>query len=526
MVATLKGKRIIPYARASRLDERTPEVALREYREQCERWAESQDVILLPFRGDVDQSGGKLYGRPALEEVMDAIAKGEADGVVTPYVSRFSRAGLRDALDRIEEVRLLGAAFIPLDVSDALSGSDLALNIALTVANEELRKQTLNWRRGDIAAAKLGVHLGKAPAGYRHADGPSPIRGGNGGRLEIDPQRAPVIRQAWEIHASRGGTAALAYLREHDRRPDDVPYPWTPGRWRRTTTGRGSRVYLGETRLDLYETRRVPLRGDGGKLLREASGRLRFEETRVLIDSIVVPGAHPALIDEATWLRAQDGHEEIVPRSRSKRYPLSHPAVTCERCGTRIIGTLSDGRYRTYRCGSGGAKAGAVMCGPFAQLHAGPLEERVRTLLVERAVARQEELEEFRTLADLREQLADGEPLSEEDIPASVEPERRALEEARHDLEETRAAQLPTSVKAAAIEAAERAVAAAQDRYAVALREADPEPQAPEPEQIAFADASELPEILRDFGLRVVVSPERGDVADRVRLEDAQSALA
>jgi hypothetical protein len=115
--------------------------------------------------GDVDQTGGKLHGRAGLDRVMEMIADGEADGVVTPLVSRFSRAGLRDALDRIEEIRLLAALFIPLDVPDAWDGNDLALNICLSIAHDELRKHTASWLPGKRRSAELGSTLARRPSG-------------------------------------------------------------------------------------------------------------------------------------------------------------------------------------------------------------------------------------------------------------------------------------------------------------------------------------------------------------------------
>lgn len=52
------------------------------------------------------------------------------------------------------------------------------------------------------------------------------MRGGNGGRLEPDPIRGPVIAKAFKLHAEHADAApAVAYLREHDdddhRQPDD-----------------------------------------------------------------------------------------------------------------------------------------------------------------------------------------------------------------------------------------------------------------------------------------------------------------
>lgn len=89
---------------------------------------------------------------------MDMLARGEADGVVTPYVDRFSRAGLADALDRIAEVRLLGALFIPLDAPD-----EMTLVVRLQVAHDQLQRHREAWRAGDHRAAELGVWLGPRP---------------------------------------------------------------------------------------------------------------------------------------------------------------------------------------------------------------------------------------------------------------------------------------------------------------------------------------------------------------------------
>lgn len=173
----MAAKRLVPYARISRRAGREKRgeafIAEKNYREQVDRWAEGKDVTLLPWHCDFDQSGRKLRGRPKLNAVMELIRSGEADGVVTPEASRFSRAGLRDALDLIAAIREHGAAFVPLDVPGAEdpdnADAEMALNIWLAVAHRQLRKHEQQWETGKRRAVlERGVPISRAAIGYRH----------------------------------------------------------------------------------------------------------------------------------------------------------------------------------------------------------------------------------------------------------------------------------------------------------------------------------------------------------------------
>jgi hypothetical protein len=117
---------------------------------------------------------------------------------------------------------------------------------------------------------RAGVHLGTAPVGYRHIKGPSPICGGEGGKLERD-ERFGMIRDALQLAAEAGEGAAVAYLRKHRLGGEH----WNTANWRRTVK---RRVYLGETCWIEREVRREPVRDDDGRLVHEESGRAAGRE--------------------------------------------------------------------------------------------------------------------------------------------------------------------------------------------------------------------------------------------------------
>jgi hypothetical protein len=192
-------------------------------------------------------------------------------------------------------------------------------------------------------------------------------------------------------------------------------------------------------------------------------------------------------------------------------FPLTSIAV-CETCGGGKAGNrMGEGR-RAYRCTTNQRKSGEG-CERPTTISADPLEEHVRELL----------LAEARAFEDAQE--ADpsagwiGFEISEADLPTELEPLQDALDAAESELKRIETMDLPDAAKAAAIEAQDRAVTEAREDLERARAEAEGEasPGYVEPWEITQAPPERLPELLS--GVRVVVEPGRGRVAERVRRE-------
>jgi site-specific DNA recombinase len=170
---------------------------------------------------------------------------------------------------------------------------------------------------------EAGGTPGKAPVGYRNTrrleDGRE-IR-----TVEVDPQRAPLVRWAFECYAS-GDWRIQPLVEELTRRGLDVP----------ATRSKPAKP-LGVSRLHA--------------MLRNA-----YYKGLVLYCGVEYQGTHEPLIDAATWQRVQDvltAHNHAGEKQRRHNHYLKS-SLFCGRCGSRMIVTHSlshtGRRYAYFTC--------------------------------------------------------------------------------------------------------------------------------------------------------------------------------
>jgi DNA invertase Pin-like site-specific DNA recombinase len=251
------------YVRVSRVGKRrgpsfiSPEVQ----REAIEDWAGRQGFRLLEVFEELDESGARA-DRPLLEQAIRRIEIGASTALVVWRVDRFGRS-LSDGARMIERIRSAGGGFY--SVHDGLDiGTDagrLVLRILLSVAEYQLDGLRMSWEASRARAVERGVYAGTGiPVGYRRP---------KSGRLRPDPKTAPVMA---EVYRRRAGGETLGQLCRLLESEHVLTGKGNPG-WGTATLSHvlGMRVYLGEVYWASYR--------------RE--------------------GAHPPLIDPATWEAAQ-----------------------------------------------------------------------------------------------------------------------------------------------------------------------------------------------------------------------------
>jgi site-specific DNA recombinase len=314
------------YTRVSTDEQAREGVSLAAQLDACRRYAATRGWILGTEYQDVQS--GKRDDRPQYQALLADIrrrrGRGEACAVV---VLRLDRLGRR-LLERVrawEEMKALGGAIHSVNEGGAVP--ELVANVLASVAQEESRQTGER-----IAAVKqhlMGAgwsHGGRIPWGYRsRATTEAERREGAPGRiLELDPETAPYVRQVFErIAASesvRSVTRWIATLPAVARGGRQLPY--------------GS--IQGTVRAPVYMARVTP---DGPV------------------------GRWPAIVDEATWWKAQEqlAQHATLPRQASARHLLTGLA-RCPRCGQRLQGCERRGRplrdgtpRRMYVCGIGQA---------------------------------------------------------------------------------------------------------------------------------------------------------------------------
>ena len=276
------------YVRVSHVGGRTGERFLSPsvQRDQIEAWARRTGAMLGEVFEELDESGARR-DRPLLEQAICRVERGDSDGLVVAYMSRFGRSSLHGlmAIDRITQA---GGTFVSVQ-----EGLDLSTDIGrhmlrtmLSWAEWELDRMREDWAIHRQRAVARGLTLGRPAFGYRR---------GVDGVLEVDPDRAPI---AVEIFRRRAEGARLGDLckRLMER---GVPTATGKSMWRASTLRSmlGSRAYLGETR-----------HGD-----------------------FVNAHAHPALVDEKTWTSAQFLDGRTAPL-KSSQPALLGGLLRCAEC--------------------------------------------------------------------------------------------------------------------------------------------------------------------------------------------------
>jgi DNA invertase Pin-like site-specific DNA recombinase len=272
-------------------------------REKVEHLSAAHGHTIVAWAEDLDQPGSKLE-RPGLQAALEMIEAGAADGLIVAKLDRFARS-MVDALSAIERLTAAGGELISVEdgFDSSTSMGRFARDLLLRLGELELDRIRENWAEADRRAVERGVHICKVPpAGYRR---------GEDGRLELDPDAAPVVREVFRRRADGATWSDLcAFLDERLPRENG-------GGWPRQTVSSlvGRRTYLGE--------------GFHG-------GVVNLE-------------AHPALVTRAEWEAAQQ-----APRTASRARDggaLLAGLIRCSGCDHTLT-RLSDGArgYANYRC--------------------------------------------------------------------------------------------------------------------------------------------------------------------------------
>jgi DNA invertase Pin-like site-specific DNA recombinase len=146
--------------------------------------------------GYIDEglSGISTKKRKDFNQMVADAENGDFDFIITKEISRFAR----NTLDSIQYTRKLlsdgvGVFFQNDNINTLEEDSELRLSIMSSIAQDELRKLSSRVRFGHQQAIKQSVVLGNSRIfGYVK----------NGGRLQIDPEEAEMVKKVFELYAT------------------------------------------------------------------------------------------------------------------------------------------------------------------------------------------------------------------------------------------------------------------------------------------------------------------------------------
>jgi site-specific DNA recombinase len=303
--------------------------------------------LALPERYDDGGFTGGNMNRPALTRLLDDIAQGHIDCVVTYKVDRLSRSLLDFAkMMACFEKHQVSFVSVTQQFNTASSMGRLILNVLLSFAQFE-RELIAERTRDKIAAARRkGLWVGGMPLlGYDVVE--------HGSKLRVNPREAERVRMIFALYLEH--RALPSVIQELNRRG------WRTKRWStRKGHPRGGRQFTrGYLRRVLTSTTYL--------------GQIRYRNE-------VYPGEHPAIVDAALWQQVQALLQDNRHIGGARRPPgaLLQGILRCAPCGCPMNlsrTTKGNRRYSYYVCAAA-QKRGWQVC-PAPSVPAGMVERLV-----------------------------------------------------------------------------------------------------------------------------------------------------
>ncbi len=285
------------YTRIS-LDRAGQQLGVQRQRDDCRALADQLGWQVTAEYDDNDRSATSGKPRPGFEALLDAMKNGDVDAVIAWHPDRLYRklSDLSRLLDVAKGVEFRTVTAGELDLSTPTGR--MVASIMGSVATAEVEHKSERQRRAAQQLAERGVPKWRKAFGYVDA---------GGDRRELDPVTAPLVKQAY------ADIIAGASL-------NDVCQTWNRAG---ATTLTGKPWTAPQLSTFLRKPRNAGLRtyqADRGPADR---------------DSIIGPGAWPAIVDEETFWAAQrvleaDGRK---PGRKTVRQHLLTGMLTCGKCG-------------------------------------------------------------------------------------------------------------------------------------------------------------------------------------------------
>lgn len=304
---------------------------------------------------DAGISGASIDGRPGLQALLRAITTTPPpfDVLLVDDSSRVSR-DLADAIRVLQQLKFNGirAIYISQGIDSASEQAETLVAVHGMVDSLYLREMRTKIRRGVMGQLTRGYHTGARIYGYRTIpvlDPSGRIDGDGrpaivGKRIEIDPDQARVIVQAFEWYASGIGVPTIIRRLNQGR----VPTPrgasvWGASPIRRMLSNmryRGFQIYGQETVEHEPGTKRRVMR----PVAREKWQVVERPDLRIVSDELWQRVQdRRQVVREEFGIKAQAG--ATLVRGRNARLYSRHlfgGLMTCAVCGA-TVGIVSGG---------------------------------------------------------------------------------------------------------------------------------------------------------------------------------------
>jgi site-specific DNA recombinase len=291
-------------------------------REACQRQADQLEAEVVDEYIDRGESA-RTAKRPALRAMLDRLKRGGIDYVIVHKVDRLAR-NRADDIEIVMSIRQAGAQLVSVTENIDETPSGLLMHgIMSSIAEFYSRNLAAEVIKGSTQKAKSGGTPYRAPLGYLHDR--LTVDGREVRTVKLDPERAPLVREAFTLYAS--GDYSLAELA----------------------------ALVEERGLRSRPTRKYPARALKAKDLQHMLRNVYYVG-QVPYAGKVYPGRHEPLVDEATFQEVQD---LLTSKRVSGERPWRHfhylrGSIYCGECGRRLIYSRAKGKggeYEYFVCG-------------------------------------------------------------------------------------------------------------------------------------------------------------------------------
>ena len=318
-------------------------------KERLTKFAEFQNFDIVREYCDAGRSGKSINGRPEFQHMLQDVAEG-TDGAEYILVFKLSRFGRNaaDVLNSLQYIQDFGVNLICVEdgIDSSKDSGKLTITVLSAVAEierENILVQTMEGRKQKAREGKWNG--GTAPYGYRLDR--------NTEQLVMVPEEAEVVRLIFDkfLNGGMGFESISNYLNErgytkNKNRVQEITY------FTRNTVKNiiDNPVYMGKIAY--------------GRRKQEKVKGTRDQYRRICADDyLMVDAKHEAVIDEQTWMDAQE-RRKATGVAWQKTHSLEHEHILsgilkCPLCGLGLGGTVrrrrnkKTGEYKDdfyYRC--------------------------------------------------------------------------------------------------------------------------------------------------------------------------------
>ena len=281
---------------------------------------------LVDIYADEAASGTKMDKREDFNRMLADCRKGKIDRILVKSISRFAR-NTKDCLAALRELARLGVTvqFEKENIDTGTLTTELMVSVSGSLAQQESISIAQNIRQGYRRRMERGEFItNKPPYGYRNE---------GGGRLEIVPEEAEVIR--WVFESYLNGCSPAGIAAEMNRRGVEKKYG-------NSTWAKNAVVYW--LKNEKYT----------GNTLCQKTFKIGFPYSAVKnrgeLNQFYIENCHPAIISQELFDRVQARMEQRKARTpMSAKHPLS-AKIVCGNCGTTFYRRLDSNGTATWIC--------------------------------------------------------------------------------------------------------------------------------------------------------------------------------